>query len=136
VITNIVAKRSDAFALSWVQIMVGAAFGWIFVAGRGGFHTPLEQVPWGVLIYLGVVATALVIVLQTWALARTTPVKAALIFTTEPIFATIFAVTFYGEKIAGKEILGGALIILGVVVTEFWRPLAARFGSGRARRRD
>ncbi len=126
VITNIVAKRSDAIALSFVQIVVGALFGWIFVAGRGGFHTPFHQVPWGILIYLGVMATALVIVLQTWALARTTPVKAALLFATEPIFASIFAVSFYGEKMSWKEVWGGALIILGVIVTELWRPMAAR----------
>ena len=132
-ITNIVAKRSEAVALSWMQIAVCALFAWTFVAGRGSFHTPLAQVPWGVLIYLGVMATALVIVIQTWALARTTPVKAALLFATEPIFASIFAVAFYGEKMSGKEVWGGELIILGVVVTELWRPLKARFGARRGR---
>ena len=126
VITNIVAKRSDAVALSWMQIVVCAAFAWVFVAGRGGFQAPLETIPWGVLIYLGVMATPLVIVIQTWALARTTPVKAALLFATEPIFASIFAVSFFGEKMSGREVLGGALIILGVLVTEFWKPLRAR----------
>jgi len=129
VITNIVAKRSDAVALSWMQIVVCAAFAWIFVGARGGFQAPLERVPWGVLIYLGVMATALVIVIQTWALARTTPVKAALLFATEPIFASIFAVSFFGEAMSGREVLGGALIILGVLVTEFWKPLKARLGA-------
>ena len=38
VITNIVAKRSEPVALSWVQIAVCAIFAWVFVAGRGGFH--------------------------------------------------------------------------------------------------
>jgi drug/metabolite transporter (DMT)-like permease len=131
VITSIVAKRSDAVALSWVQIAVCAVFAWIFVAGRGGFHTPFTHIPWGVLIYLGVMATALVIVIQTWAMARTTPVKAALLFATEPIFASIFAVSFYGETMSRAEVWGGALIILGVIVTELWRPIKARFGPRR-----
>jgi len=126
VITNIVAKRSDAVALSWMQIVVCAVCAWVFVEGRGGFQAPLERIPWGVLIYLGVMATALVIVIQTWALARTTPVKAALLFATEPIFASIFAVSFFGESMSGREVLGGSLIILGVLVTEFWKPLRAR----------
>ena len=134
VVTNIVAKRNDAVALSWMQIVVCAVFAWTFVVGRGGFHAPLARVPWGVLIYLGVMATALVIVIQTWAMARTTPVKAALLFATEPIFASIFAVSFFGEKMSGREVLGGALIILGVIVTEFWRPLVARLTHGRAGR--
>jgi len=135
VITNVLAKRNDAVALSWMQIAVCAASAWVFVGGRGGFHAPLRHIPWGVLIYLGVMATALVIVIQTWALARTTPVKAALLFATEPIFASIFAVSFYGEKMSTKEVGGGALIMLGVVVTEFWKPLTARLrarGGGAA----
>jgi drug/metabolite transporter (DMT)-like permease len=133
VITNIVAKKHDPIALSVVQIVVGALFGWIFVAARGGFQTPPERIPWGILVYLAVVATALVILIQTWALARTTPVKAALIFSTEPIFATIFAVSFFGESMTGREVLGGVLIVSAVVITEMWRPLKARLGMGRVK---
>ena len=102
---------------------------WIFVAGRGGFHTPLAQVPWGVLIYLGLMATALVIVIQTWALARTTPVKAALhLRHRADLRLHLRGVVLRRERSSGKEVWGGALIILGVLVTEFWRPLAARLG--------
>jgi drug/metabolite transporter (DMT)-like permease len=134
VITNIVAKKHDPVALSVVQIAVGALFGWIFVAARGGFQAPLERIPWGILVYLAVAATAAVILIQTWALARTTPVKAALIFATEPIFAAIFAVSFFGESMSGREVLGAALIILAVVITETWRPLRTKLELGRARR--
>jgi len=131
VITNVVAKKNDPIALSVVQIAVGALIGWVCVAGRGGFLTPFTQVPWLVLIYLAVVATATVILIQTWALAKTTPVKAALIFATEPIFASLFAVAFFGETMSGREILGGLLIIGAVVITEMWRPLAARLAARR-----
>ncbi|MGH7681703.1 MAG: DMT family transporter [Candidatus Eiseniibacteriota bacterium] len=126
VITNIVAKKSDPIALSVVQVVVAALIGWACVLGRGGFHTPLQQVPWGVLVYLALVATAVVILIQTWALARTTPVKAALIFSTEPIFATIFAVSFFGETMSRREVLGGVLIITAVIVAESWRPAMAK----------
>jgi drug/metabolite transporter (DMT)-like permease len=131
VVTHVVAKRNDPIALSVVQMAVGALAGWTLVAARGGFHTPFERVPWGMLIYLAVVATSLVIVVQTWALARTTPVKAALMFATEPIFAAIFAVSFFGEGMTRREVWGGALIMLGVLTTELWRPVVARL-RGRA----
>ena len=126
VVTNRVAKRSDPVALSVVQMSVGALAGWSLVLARGGFHTPASQVPWLVLVYLAVVATALVIVVQTWALARTSPVKAALIFSTEPIFAALFAVAFFGEGMTTREVLGGALILVGVVIAELWKPALAR----------
>jgi drug/metabolite transporter (DMT)-like permease len=134
IVTNIVAKKHDPVALSVIQMGVAAIAGWTVVAARGGFATPLERVPWGVLIYLAVIATALVIALQTWALARTTPVKAAVLFATEPIFAALFAVAFFGEAMTPREVIGGAVILLGVVVTELWRPWVAwRERAARAR---
>lgn len=126
-VTNVVAKKHDPIALSVVQMAVAALAGWTVVAARGGFGTSLAAIPWGVLIYLAVVATALVIALQTWALARTSPVKAAVLFSTEPIFAALFAVAFFGEGMTTREVIGGAVILLGVFVTELWRPVMERF---------
>jgi drug/metabolite transporter (DMT)-like permease len=125
-VTNVVAKKYDSIALSVIQMAVAALAGWTVVAARGGFGTPLADVPWGVLIYLAVIATALVIALQTWALAHTSPVKAAVLFSTEPIFAAIFAVAFFGEGMTTREVIGGAVILLGVIVTELWRPVLDR----------
>jgi drug/metabolite transporter (DMT)-like permease len=125
-VTNVVAKKHDPIALSVIQMGVASLAGWTVVLARGGFATPLERVPWGVLIYLAVVATALVIALQTWALARTSPVKAAVLFATEPIFAALFAVLFFGEGMTRREVIGGAVILVGVIVTELWRPWMAR----------
>jgi drug/metabolite transporter (DMT)-like permease len=127
VVTNVVAKKHDPVALSVIQMGVAALAGWTVVAARGGVHVTLDRVPWGVLIYLAVIATALVIALQTWALARTTPVKAAVLFATEPIFAALFAVAFFGEGMTTREVIGGAVILLGVIVTELWRPWIARW---------
>ena len=84
-----------------------------------------DRMPWGVMIYLAVAATALVIALQTWALSRTSSVKAALLFSTEPIFAAIFAASFFGERMTPRELLGAALILAGVLVSELWRPAVA-----------
>jgi hypothetical protein len=35
---------------------------------------------------------------------------------------------------SGREVLGAALIILAVVITETWRPLRTKLELGRARR--
>jgi drug/metabolite transporter (DMT)-like permease len=131
VATNIVGRRSDPMALAVVQMGVGAAVGWALVGAGGGPGVPWGRVPWGVMIYLAVAATALVIALQTWALARTSSVKAALLFSTEPIFAALFAASFFSERMTPRELLGAALILAGVVVGELWRPFAARLGSRR-----
>jgi drug/metabolite transporter (DMT)-like permease len=134
VLTNVAGKKVDPVALSVVQMAVGAIAGWTIVLARGGFHTPWSQVPWGTLIYLAVVATAVVIALQAWALARTSPVRASMIFATEPIFAALFAVAFFGEGMSAREILGAAVILLGVVVTILWKPWMDRREARRALR--
>jgi drug/metabolite transporter (DMT)-like permease len=131
VITNIVVKRNDPMVLSVMQVSVAALVGWIIVAGRGGIATPWSQIPWGVLIYLSVVATSLVIAMQTWALGRTSPIKATLLFSTEPIFAAIFAGLFFGERMSGREVLGAALILLGVLVTDLWGRVRRWIGARR-----
>ena len=124
--TNIAARRSDYAVVTLVQLTLSAAIGWILVAARGGLSVPLERVPWGIIVYLATAATAFVLTLQTWALGKTTPVKAAVIFSTEPIFAAIFAGAFFGERMASIEIAGAALILAGVIVTELWAPLRQR----------
>lgn len=132
VVTHVVAKREDPIALSVVQMAVGAAVGWALVLARGGFRPAMSDVPWGVIVYLAVAATALVIALQTWALPRTTSVKAALLFSTEPIFASAFAMAFFGERMTPREYLGAALVMAGVLWSELWRPAAAWISARRA----
>lgn len=134
IITNIVVRRSDPMALSVIQIAAGAAMGWALVAARGGIGTPLAEIPWGTLLYLAVFATALVIALQTWALGKTTPVKATIFFSLEPVFAAVFAGLAFGERMTPQELLGGGLILGGVAVTELWDQIARRIGSRRGDR--
>ncbi|HZV90964.1 MAG TPA: DMT family transporter [Candidatus Nitrosocosmicus sp.] len=131
-LTNVAGKRVDPVALSVVQMAVGALAGWTIVIARGGFLTPWSQVPWAILLYLSVVATAVVIALQAWALARVSPVRASMIFATEPIFAALFAVAFFAERMSAREILGAAVILLGVAVTILWKPWMERREARRA----
>ena len=132
IITNIVVKRSDPMALSVVQIATCAAMGWILVAARGGIGTPAAEIPWGTLLYLAVFATALVIALQTWALGRTSPVKASIFFSLEPVFAAIFAGLVFGERMTPRELTGAALILAGVAASELWGQVSQWIGSKRA----
>jgi len=132
VITNIVVRRSDPMALSVIQIGMGALLGWILVGARGGIGTPWVEIPWPTILYLSIFATSLVIALQTWALGRTSPVKATLIFSLEPVFAAIFAGLFFGERMTSRELMGAALILGGIVVTELWGRVIDWIDSRRA----
>ena len=71
-----------------------------------------------VVVYTGVLMTAGAIYLQTWAQRRTQAVRAALIFSLEPVFAGLFAWGIGGDHIAAAEWIGGGVIIAGVLVGE------------------
>jgi drug/metabolite transporter (DMT)-like permease len=122
VLTSILAKRNPAIPLTVMQAAAAAAAGWALVAGRGGLAVAPRDIPWGALLYLSVVATAIILVLQTWALARTSSVKAGVLYATEPIFAALFAAAFFSERMTPQELAGAALILMGVIVSELWRP--------------
>ena len=85
---------------------------------------------WQAVLFSGLVASAGCIVLQTWAQARTTAVRAALVFALEPVFTAVY-VQFFGQApLHSRELEGGALIVLGVVVGEVgssvWRRRRSR----------
>ena len=81
---------------------------------------------WLALLYLATFATLLAFGIQTWAQRILPPVRVALISSLEPVFAALWAALLIGERLTGRELLGGALIVLGVAVGEAGAALRAR----------
>jgi len=79
------------------------------------------------LAYLGVVATAAIISLQTWGQSHSSANEAAVIYAFEPACAAIFAYFWLGETLAWNGLLGAALLIGGMIVSQWSteRPAAA-----------
>ncbi len=71
------------------------------------------------LIYNGIIATIILTTIHTSVQKYTTPVKAALIFSLEPVFASIFAFIIFKEIFSTIEYLGAILILIGVSISEF-----------------
>jgi drug/metabolite transporter (DMT)-like permease len=70
------------------------------------------------LLYLGVIASALILALQVPAQRVVPATSTALIFSLEPVFAAFFAVLFGGELLCIGFWVGGALMLLGVLICE------------------
>ena len=83
-----------------------------------GPHVHATSTLWFGIVFCGLFASAAAFVLQTWAQVRTTAVRTALIFSLEPVFAAGTAVGFGREKLGERELIGGALIVLGLIVSE------------------
>jgi drug/metabolite transporter (DMT)-like permease len=85
------------------------------------------------LIYLATVATVITFLLWTWGQARVSATHAAIIFSLEPVFATLFAVAVRGanEWMGRRGNLGAALIFAGVIVSEIRLTRKRREHAGR-----
>ncbi|MBI5543713.1 MAG: DMT family transporter [Deltaproteobacteria bacterium] len=80
----------------------------------------------GTLVFTGVCASALFLFMQLWAQARTSAVRAALIFSLEPLLAALFARALLADPLQPEVWQGGALILFGILVVELWPRLAIR----------
>jgi drug/metabolite transporter (DMT)-like permease len=65
-------------------------------------------------------ATALAFGIQVWAQQYTPPAHTALIFALEPVFAALTSRVVTKEHLGGKALLGSALILAGMVISEVW----------------
>lgn len=84
----------------------------------GGITLPATGGQWVSLVYMALVAGAFALWAQTWAQAHVHPTRAAIVMTTEPVFAALFAVLFGGESLTGRMLLGGALVLTAMYVSE------------------
>lgn len=89
-------------------------------------HLSASPTLWWAVAYTAVLSTAGCLLAQTWAQARTSAVRAALIFALEPVFAALWSVALGRERLGGRELIGGTLIVLGIVVAELGGALWAR----------
>jgi drug/metabolite transporter (DMT)-like permease len=72
----------------------------------------------GTVAFTGIAMTAGAFFVMNWAQRRTSAVRAALIFSLEPVAAALFSHLYGGAPLAPTEWAGGALIVLGVVAGE------------------
>lgn len=77
------------------------------------------------LLYLGVVATAGMLFLQAMAQRHVSAAKAALVYAMEPVFAAMFAWMWLAEVLSLNAAIGGAMVVMAVVASE-WPSASAR----------
>ncbi|MBC7684967.1 MAG: DMT family transporter [Bdellovibrionales bacterium] len=69
--------------------------------------------------YLGVVATAAIISLQTWGQSHASANEAAVIYAFEPAAAAVFGFFWLGETMTARGWVGAALLISGMIVSQW-----------------
>ena len=71
-----------------------------------------------VVLFTAIVTTALAFVALMWSQARVTAVEAAVMLAAEPLSASITSVVFYGEPLTRALVIGAALILAAMVLSQ------------------
>ena len=135
VATSRFSRRSSGWVLAFVQVgftalvMTGLA---LFGAGgfRGAGAALSSPGVWIGLVYLGLLATTAALWVQSTMQARVTATEAAILFSLEPVFAALLAVSGLvpgiHEHMGPLQALGAALIVAATLVAELGPRLLKR----------
>ena len=111
-------RKFPPLQLAAAQLWPVAVLSWLWAAPDVGLIGQLPAGVWWSVLYLALVATALVLVLQNVAQKYVPPHTAALIFVLEPVFAAVFSWLVLGEQLGPYGWLGGILVVVGMVLGE------------------
>ena len=120
---DLISHKIDYKFLVLSQIFVTGILGWLFTYVLS--ITGLEKISFNfngtvifAVIYTAIAATIIAITLQTKFQRFVTPTKAAIIFSLEPIFATLFAYFIINERLSSFGFIGCIFIFTGLLVSE------------------
>lgn len=113
-----VAPRHPTLTLTSVQLLFIATLGVLWNNTQILNQFEVIRQHWGAILYLGLVATAAVIWLQTLAQQWVSADEAALLFTLEPVFATIFSFWLLGEHLGIRGVIGAILVLVALLLSQ------------------
>jgi drug/metabolite transporter (DMT)-like permease len=119
-------RTAPAAAFTLWQLTIVATVGTVAAVAHSGYAVAPTGVAWNTdlllaIAYLGVLATAVGIGVQSKVQHRIPPTPLALLFALQPLFAALCGWWFLADRLGLLQVVGGALIVLGVVVTSFDR---------------
>lgn len=118
VISSIVCEKKNPLLLTTVELWVVAILAWICVLFTNSFPNqfPIETV--GGIVYLGLVATALCLFLQSYGLKYAEASIGGMLLSLESVFGVIFSVIIYQEEITTRMLFGFGIIFVAILLSQ------------------
>jgi drug/metabolite transporter (DMT)-like permease len=109
-------KDEDIYLVSLVQFATVASIGGLLFLLLPARPFAITQVSGGALAYCAIFPTIICFTLQNTYQRYTTPTKAGLIYTLDPVWSMLGGMLLLGERLSEREWLGCALIFAAVVL--------------------
>lgn len=112
------SRRLDSDRLAMTQIMGCAALGLSTFWWIEQPHIVWSRKVIVAVVVTSILATALAFWIQTWGQKITTPTRAALIFSLEPVFGWLTAYAVANEVLSIQAVIGAVCILAGILLVE------------------
>lgn len=120
VISSVVCRENDKnpLLLTTIELLVVMVCAWICVFASGTMPEKLYMEPTMGIVYLGVVATALCLFLQSYGLKHTEASIGGMIISLESVFGVIFSILLYHEHVTLRMYIGFILIFAAIILSQ------------------
>jgi drug/metabolite transporter (DMT)-like permease len=116
--TGTYAKEEDPVALTFVQMGTSFALSFLSVLYRGDHILGHDPRGYLAVLYLGVFSTTICFLVMTISQKYTKPSRAAVIMSTESLFAMVFSILILKEVVTLRMVLGALVIFTAIVLPE------------------
>lgn len=122
VISAIVCRDKDPLLLTTIELGVVTLMAWacVFLSDTMPTEFPLKAV--GGIVYLGLIATALCLYLQSYGMKYAEASIGGMILSLESVFGVIFAIVLYGENITPRMVIGFVVIFIAIILSQWENP--------------
>jgi len=123
-------RRHSVAALSVLQVASCAALAWLATGLTSATGWQPARFSWEGKSLLGIaicafLATAVAFSIQLWAQQYTSSSHAAILFTLEPVFASLTSYLLIRERLGTRALLGAVFVLAGILIAELLGPAAA-----------
>ena len=119
VTSAIVCRKRNVLLLTTIELWVVTIFAWIFVGVSNGFPAAFPMGAVGGIVYLGLIATALCLFMQSYGLKYAEPAIGGMLLSLESVFGVIFSVIIYHERITLRMLIGFAVIFVSILLSQW-----------------
>ena len=122
VISAIVCRDKDPLLLTTIELGVVTILAWacVFLSDTMPTEFPMKAV--GGIVYLGLIATALCLYLQSYGMKYAEASIGGMILSLESVFGVIFSIILYGEKITPRMVVGFVVIFIAIILSQWEKP--------------
>jgi drug/metabolite transporter (DMT)-like permease len=111
------ADTNPSFLVMNLPVMV-TVLAWICVFLGNAFPTAFPMDAVSGIVYLGLIATAMCMFLQSYGLKYAEPAIGGMIISLESVFGVVFSVIIYHEKITLRMLIGFAVIFAAILLSQ------------------